>query len=57
MSDEIETLLEAFQRALRVHHRSYRTEQTYEAWIRRFLRYHAEIPIARLGTDQVAAST
>lgn len=54
-TESVEVLIETFRRALRVRHRSYRTEQTYEAWVRRFLRHHADVPIDRLGTEHVAA--
>jgi integron integrase len=48
-------LLDAFRRALRVRHRSPRTEEAYLHWVRRFIRFHAYRHPRELGRDEISA--
>jgi integron integrase len=53
-SGSLRALREAVIAALRVRHRSPRTEKAYLAWIRRFIRFHGGRHPAGLGEAQVA---
>jgi integrase len=46
-------LLQQMRRALRVHHYSPRTEETYVAWVRRFVRFHGLRHPDELGRDEI----
>jgi integron integrase len=48
-------LLEQLRDALRRRHYSYRTEQSYVHWVRRFIYYHGKRHPAQMGADEVAA--
>ena len=48
-------LLDQVREALRVRHYSYRTEQQYVAWVRRFIIFNARIHPRELGGKDVAA--
>ena len=48
-------LLDKVSRAIRVRHYSYRTEQQYVAWIRRYVRFHACRHPRSLGGPEVSA--
>jgi len=48
-------LLDQVRDAVRVRHYSYRTEQTYVAWVRRYVRFHNLRHPAQLGGEQIAA--
>ena len=43
-------LLDQVRHALRVRHYSYRTEEAYVGWIRRFIRFHGKRHPAEMGT-------
>ena len=46
-------LLQRLRRALRVHHYSPRTEETYVAWVRRFVRFHGLRHPGEMGRDEI----
>jgi integron integrase len=46
-------LLEQLRDAVRRRHYSYRTEQTYVQWVRRFIYYHGKRHPAQMGADEV----
>ena len=48
------TLLDEVRRALRVRHRSPRTEEAYLHWIRRFIRYHGRRHPRELGRAEIS---
>jgi integron integrase len=48
-------LLESLRAALRVRHRSRRTEKTYVEWVRRFILFHDKRHPAELGSEAVMA--
>ena len=49
------TLLEALRERIRFHHYSLRTERTYAAWVRRFIRFHGRRHPRDLGAEHVTA--
>jgi len=49
-------LLDAVRRAVQVRHYSYRTEQAYVHWIRRFLRFHRMLHPREMGEEEVGRS-
>jgi integron integrase len=48
-------LLDRVRRAIRMRHYSYRTEETYVAWIRRFILFHGKRHPAELGKVEIEA--
>jgi hypothetical protein len=48
-------LLDQVRQAIRVRHYSYRTEQQYVAWIRRYIRFHGTRHPRELGGAEVSA--
>jgi hypothetical protein len=48
-------LLDETRRAIRYRHYSYRTEQAYVEWTRRFVRFHGMRHPREMGDDEVAA--
>lgn len=48
-------LLDQVRGQMRLHHYSYRTEQTYLAWIKRFIHFHDLQHPAQLGAPEIAA--
>lgn len=48
-------LLERVRERIRLHHYSYRTEQAYVDWIRRYVRFHGRRHPRELGAEDVAA--
>ena len=46
-------LLDQVRDAVRTRHYSYRTEQTYVAWIRRFILFHGKRHPAEMGRDEI----
>lgn len=48
-------LLDEIRRAIRYRHSSYRTEQAYVEWTRRFVRFHAMRHPREMGGDEVVA--
>jgi len=48
-------LLDQVPRAIRVHHYSYRTEQAYVSWIRRYIVFHQKRHPAELGAEHIRA--
>ena len=48
-------LLEQVQEALRTKHYSYRTEQTYIDWIKRYILFHQKQHPKDLGVDEIRA--
>lgn len=47
-------LMDQVRDALRVRHYSYRTEQAYVGWIRRFILYHGKRHPSEMGADEIA---
>lgn len=54
-SDARLTLLGALRRALHLRHASPRTEEAYETWVRRFVRYHGRRHPKEMGLAEVQA--
>jgi len=54
-SDRPVRLLDRLREALRVRHRSRRTEEAYAEWVRRFVRFHGKRHPSELGPDAVTA--
>ncbi|ODS32868.1 MAG: hypothetical protein SCARUB_01974 [Candidatus Scalindua rubra] len=48
-----EQVLKKLQVEIRTRHYSYRTEQTYEQWVRRFLHFHDMKPVESLGAADI----
>ena len=48
-------LLEQMQDALRLQHYSYRTEETYLDWVRRYILFHHKKHPAQMGADEIRA--
>jgi hypothetical protein len=48
-------LLHQFSDALRVGHCSFRTEQAYLYWVRRYIRFYQKRHPAAMGTDEIRA--
>jgi integrase-like protein len=48
-------LLDRYRAALRVRHYSVRTEESYVAWVRRFILHHGKKHPAAMGSDEVNA--
>jgi integron integrase len=48
-------LLDQVRAAIRTRHYSYRTEQTYVSWIRRFIHYHGKRHPAEMGRTEITA--
>lgn len=48
-------LMDQVRDALRVHHYSLRTEQSYMQWIRRFILFHGKRHPREMGADEIAA--
>lgn len=49
------SLLERVRRALRLRHRSARTEKAYVGWVRRFVLFHNKRHPSELGAEAVTA--
>jgi Phage integrase, N-terminal SAM-like domain len=48
-------LLDQVRDAIRLKHYSYRTEETYVQWIRRFILFHSKRHPAEMGTPEIEA--
>jgi Phage integrase, N-terminal SAM-like domain len=48
-------LLDQVRDAIRLKHYSYRTEETYIQWIRRFILFHSKRHPAEMGTPEIEA--
>jgi hypothetical protein len=48
-------LLDQVRQAIRLNHYSYRTEQTYVAWIRRYILFHNKRHPKEMGIEEVQA--
>ena len=48
-------LLDQLRQELRVKHYSYRTEQTYSLWVRKFILFHGKRHPAEMGKPEIEA--
>jgi hypothetical protein len=48
-------LLDQVREAIRIKHYSYRTEESYVAWIRRFILFHNKRHPKEMGTPEITA--